>query len=1124
MSDNQNKSEKKELHNIDIQVTTKSLGEMSPYGEEALEPEIEGKAEFNEWAGTVKGMSEVLKDGLALSSGSPTYSLDAGKKDKLLKKLGKKHVSRKTQIMARCSSSLKWIQHVLSGREFIGAAAGVAALVLCGIFVVSIFSQQFLMSSAPQTGSSVKMSRLSLVDSEEGGVEFANSGLESNSEQQVMLFSVPPKWAQEQGGSSQNYFADTEALDVKNVESEAKERKSESLSKRMSGRSTIKESPRAVRAEDRNENGRYFKDSAPGEPLPSAPVQDSKSKRVSRPESSFFAGDTPVTSGNPFEGESLGRISRQRGQRLLNAPVSTPEPSAPAAISNTRSFGANSDRYGMKKSPEIQPQTSDDGSPQTWAFRGGDMSGAQQPSTRYDSSNGSGGYGLPQPVGGGWQEAGSVEVSNYSGFGGGGGALGGSKPIEMAQSGGIVQSDITHTYEMVSESVHGGVTGGGYALNISGIQPVNSTSVSGPSQPVRSSREGRPGTNKLPALNTSRPEIDTSNSGFISDLHALGGEVIENRIDRFSSVPVLGDVPVTGNLFSGGVDGSIQFDVNGSDWERVDKHRHISNQPMASSSTSTSTITALDDLMIEGQEFAGDYVEEFWDKDADLSYKSAGPEPVKRNLKSEAAKDNVVGKLSAARKNASLAKKPGGTMLAELEEEQKFIPPVYEYEPFPEVETGENAFASFSLNVNDVSYQVARASLGQGSLPDPNQIRSEEFINALDYGDPRPSPEDGVAIHTERALHPFESDRQILRVGIQTAFEGRDITKPMNLTLVLDTSGSMERPDRVAVIRGIVSTIAESLSEKDRVTIIGFSRVPTLWGDAIPGNQNSRIMDTLNSITPSGGTNIGAALDLAYSKAQQHFIQDGNNRILFMTDGAANLGEVNPGELKKKVDEGRMAGVALDCFGVGWDGFDDTLLEEITRNSNGTYGFLNNPDDSVQYFKNRWLGSINVAASDVKVQVEFNPDRVQRYRQMGYLKHRLTKQQFYDDSVDAAEIPEAEDGQAIFIFQSLPDGNGPIGWVRVRYREPETGEVYMRVRPIAWTGAAPDMQYASPALKLAYSSGAFAEKLASNPFAEPVELATVQQFVQSTISTYPSDRRPGELLEMIRMARSLNLK
>src|SRR6266567_2113948 len=181
-------------------------------------------------------------------------------------------------------------------------------------------------------------------------------------------------------------------------------------------------------------------------------------------------------------------------------------------------------------------------------------------------------------------------------------------------------------------------------------------------------------------------------------------------------------------------------------------------------------------------------------------------------------------------------------------------------------------------------------------------------------------------------------------------------------------------------------------------------------------------------------------MNLAYQVAHKYYSENGINRVVLLTDGAANLGDVNPESLKQKVETQRKQGVALDCFGIGWEGFNDDLLEVLSRNGDGRYGFVNTPEQAATEFAGQLTGALQIAASDVKVQVEFNPRRVTSYRQIGYAKHQLTKEQFRDNTVDAAEIAAQEAGNALYTVEVNPAGDGPLCTVRVRFRFAGTWE------------------------------------------------------------------------------------
>lgn len=439
----------------------------------------------------------------------------------------------------------------------------------------------------------------------------------------------------------------------------------------------------------------------------------------------------------------------------------------------------------------------------------------------------------------------------------------------------------------------------------------------------------------------------------------------------------------------------------------------------------------------------------------------------------------------------------------------------------PEVATAENPFSTFSLNVADVSFRLVAASFEAGQLPPPSGVRIEEFINAFDYHDPAPAPGAPLAFHWDRGRHPFAHHRELVRFRVQTAARGREPGRALNLVLVLDRSGSMERADRVATCREMLRVLAGQLQPADRLSVVTFARTARLFAEGVSGDQAGPVLAQAAALTPEGGTHLEAALRLGYEVAVRHFLPGGVNRVILVTDGAANLGEVMPDSLKQLVEDHRRRGVALDAFGVGWEDYNDELLEVLTRHGDGRYGFLNAPDEAAAGFAAQLAGALQVAAADVKVQVEFNPARVTRWRQIGYARHQLTAEQFRDNTVDAAELGAAEAGTALYALEVQPAGQGPLGTFRVRYREPATG----RYREQAWTldyrGPAPELADAGPALRLAATAALFAEWLAQSPFAGDVSPERLQPLLAGVPETFAPDPRPALLAQMLEQARRL---
>jgi hypothetical protein len=306
--------------------------------------------------------------------------------------------------------------------------------------------------------------------------------------------------------------------------------------------------------------------------------------------------------------------------------------------------------------------------------------------------------------------------------------------------------------------------------------------------------------------------------------------------------------------------------------------------------------------------------------------------------------------------------------------------------------------------------------------------------------------------------------------------------------------------------------------------VVAFARTPRLWVDGLAGAQAAELPGRVGELTPDGGTNLEEALRTAYQTAARHFAANGVNRVVLLTDGAANLGDVQPDSLRRQVETNRKQGIALDCFGIGWEGLNDELLESLSRNGDGRYGFVNTPEAAQSEFAAQLVGALQIAASDVKVQVEWNPRRVTAYRQLGYAKHQLTKEQFRDNTVDAAEIGAAEAGNALYTVQVNPAGEGPLGTVRVRFKVPGTGDYREHEWPLNYDGTARPLDQAGPALRLAGGASAFSEWLVSSPWAAEVTPDRLLGLLNGVTDTYAADPRPKQFEQMLRQAKSVSGK
>lgn len=419
--------------------------------------------------------------------------------------------------------------------------------------------------------------------------------------------------------------------------------------------------------------------------------------------------------------------------------------------------------------------------------------------------------------------------------------------------------------------------------------------------------------------------------------------------------------------------------------------------------------------------------------------------------------------------------------------------------------TTTNAFSTFSLNVSDVSFRLAGEAVRRGAYPDTGNIRSEEFINAQNYRDPAPRAGEDVSLRQEQARHPFRHNRSLLRLSLKTGSEGRSAASPLNLVVLLDDSGSMERSDRRETVSAANTILADNLRPGDTVSVIGFSRTQNLLVDRMDGANTQPLRDLAKNPPPSeGGTNLEAALNTAYAQLARQTPAGASGRVILLTDGAANLGDADPARLADIVAGNRMKGRALDAYGIGFDGYNDTLLEQLSRKGDGRYAYLNNAGEARDEFGKKLVGALRPYANDVKVQVEFNADRVASWRLVGYDNHRLRKEDFRNNKVDAAELAANESGTALYELELKPDGAGDLGTVHVRYRVPGTQEYKEISRSILATPA-PAFDDAPEGVRLAACAAFTAESFAGNPNAAGVDHAALRKAIARLAAAHPDD-------------------
>ena len=183
------------------------------------------------------------------------------------------------------------------------------------------------------------------------------------------------------------------------------------------------------------------------------------------------------------------------------------------------------------------------------------------------------------------------------------------------------------------------------------------------------------------------------------------------------------------------------------------------------------------------------------------------------------------------------------------------------------VRTTQDSVSTFSLDTDRTSFQLALNWARSGYDVEPDSVRSEEWVNAFDYGYKQPSRGDSFAIQTDVMPHPLDSEMLLARIGFQ-APELRDEGRPLNVTLVLDASGSMREGNRVEIARAAADSIRRSLSRDDRISVVHFTTdvVDSLTVEnERPDSRDVR--RSIDQLKPRGSTNVQAGLDLGVELA-----------------------------------------------------------------------------------------------------------------------------------------------------------------------------------------------------------------------------------------------------------------
>nr|WP_067059180.1 VWA domain-containing protein [Mucilaginibacter sp. L294] len=398
--------------------------------------------------------------------------------------------------------------------------------------------------------------------------------------------------------------------------------------------------------------------------------------------------------------------------------------------------------------------------------------------------------------------------------------------------------------------------------------------------------------------------------------------------------------------------------------------------------------------------------------------------------------------------------------------------------------------STFSVDVDAASYSNVRRFINNGQLPPADAVRVEEMINYFNYDLAGPTDGGPVAIHTELSSAPWNTKHRLLRIGLKAKTIPTKNLPASNLVFLVDVSGSMNMANKLPLVQSSLKMLVDQLRPQDKVALVVYAGAAGVVLPSTAGDKKERIKNAIDNLSAGGSTAGGAGIKLAYSIAAENLIKGGNNRIILATDGDFNVGASSDDDMEKLIEKKRESGISLSVLGYGMGNYKDSKMETLADKGNGNYAYIDNITEARKTLVSEFGGTLFTVAKDVKLQIEFNPAKVQAYRLLGYENRILNKEDFNDDKKDAGDIGSGHTVTAFYeivpagikddymvsvdplkyqkVKQTAPvtTGSEEMMTIKFRYKEPvsavsKLSQAVVYDKPMNFTATSTDFKFAS---------------------------------------------------------------